>query len=620
MEKIKNYLSSLSRKKIIRYSLISLIIVLLIGGGISLTQKYILPLINNNPSTHILKVIPKESAFVMSFTPSNFLAKMDVEDLLETELGENAEDFIKDEDVDILEDLFEDPSISGIDYLSEVFVFHSYEDAEEHYFCISAGIQNDNKFGEFLKDAFKEMNISIRIKEKDNSIFSFLRKNNYNYFTEDNIGIVWDDDKFIWMVGTTGEDDLEDHMEKLMTLEEDDRITSNDNFNTFYENRQDVSVWISTELFDELEDEIEDNFRYDLRNIERELGMSIQEIIKMCDDNIVTFHINFGDGELICSSDFIPNKDLHDLLTRNNLFDVKFNKEILEFIPNNNIALFSQKINVHSYYELILPSLEELDIYKLENEMRAETGLDIDDILNTFAGSFIANISGFGSIETTIRDYGRYYNDSMYSDYDYYYDEYTYRGGFDYGYYNIDTTITIPLFSVVFDMKDSEFIEEMMELGVKENRDITYSSYDGYYSIDADGMDMFIDFDKTTFIVTNDQDAIDQFNDGGYIKNLSSSSNIGDNISYAYLSLDADKYSNLIKESFGGRIPGEAEIMMDIWDDLFESVEFKQSIDESTGKFLAEFKMSFKDKNQNVLQTIYELIENNSRDIYNIIN
>ena len=63
MEKIKNYLSSLGRKKIIIYSLIT---TLLIGGGIYLTQEY---LINKNPSEHILKVIPKESAFVMSFTP-----------------------------------------------------------------------------------------------------------------------------------------------------------------------------------------------------------------------------------------------------------------------------------------------------------------------------------------------------------------------------------------------------------------------------------------------------------------------------------------------------------------------------------------------------------------------
>jgi hypothetical protein len=73
---------------------------------------------------------------------------------------------IKKRNSDILEDLFEDPSISGIDYLSEVFVFHSYEDAEEHYFCISAGIQNDKKFGEFLEDLSKEAGDKIKIKEE----------------------------------------------------------------------------------------------------------------------------------------------------------------------------------------------------------------------------------------------------------------------------------------------------------------------------------------------------------------------------------------------------------------------------------------------------------------------
>jgi len=595
MEKIKNYLSSLGRKKLIIYSLIT---ALLIGGGIYLTQEY---LINKNPSTHILKIIPKESAFVMSFTPANFLAKMDIEDLMKTELGENAEDFSKKADLGILEDLFEDPSISGIDYLSEVLVFHSYEDAEDHYFCISAGIQNDNKFGEFLEDLSKEEGDKIKIKEEDD----------FYYFTEGPAGIVWDDDKFICMVGTTGEDDLEDHMEKLMTLEEDDRITSNDNFNTFYENRQDVSVWISTELIDEFEDEFEDafedafedDFRYELRYIERELGMSIQDVIKMLDNNIVTFHINFGDGEMVCSSEFIPNSVLKELNAEYNIWDVDFNEKLLKYIPDNNIVLLSQKINVNSYYELIKKYIDASDINNFEREMRNEIGLNIDDILNTFGGSFIANISGFGEVNTTYSDYVEYYDE--------------YWGEWDYKYTTIDTTMTLPLFSVIFNMNDSEFLEAMIELGV-ESRFIT--DLYGYYSFDAEGMDMFIDFDKTTFILTNNQDAIDQFNDNGYINNLSSSSNIGDNISYTYLSLDADKYSRLIEDFFGGRMPREAEMIMDIWKDLFESIEFKQSINESSGTFSAEFKMSFKDKDQNVLHTIYELLEENSGTIYNIIN
>ena len=611
MEKIKNYLSSLGRKKYIIYFLITL----LIGGGIYYMlpdtikreiSEFVSDIFFKNPSTHILKVIPEESAFVMSFTPANFLAKMDIEDLMKTELGENAEDFSKKADLGILEDLFEDPTISGIDYLSEVFVFHSYENAEEHYLCVSAGIQDDGNFGEFLEDISKEAGDKIKIKEEDD----------FNYFTEGGGGIVWDDDKFIFMLGTTGEDDLEDHMEKLMTLEEDDRITSNDNFNNFYEKRQDLSVWISTEMINEFEDEIEDNFGYELRDIERELGMSSKDIINMYDDNIITFHINFANGEIVCSSEFIPNSELKDLNSEYNLWDLDFNEKLLKYIPDNNIAIFIQKINVDAYYKLIKKYIDSDNIDRFEREMRNETGLDIDDIFNTFAGSFIANISGFGSIETTISDYGRYYNDSMYSDYDYYYDEYIYEGGYDWGYYEKDTTMTLPLFSVVFDMKDSYFIEEMIELGIDAGA-IT----DGeYYSFDADGMNMFIDFNKTTFMVTNDQDAINQFNNNGYNKHLSSSNNIVDNISYAYLNLDADKYSHLIEESFGGRMPREVEMMMDIWDDLFESVEFKQSINESSGTFSAEFKMSFKDKDKNILQTIFNLFEDNSREIYNIIN
>ena len=114
-----------------------------------------------------------------------------------------------------------------------------------------------------------------------------------------------------------------------MTLEKDDRITSNESFNTFYEKRQDLSVWISTELIDKFEDEIEDNFRYELRDIERELGMSSEDIINMYDDNIITFHINFGDGEIVCSSEFIPNSALKELNTEYNIWDVDFNEKLL---------------------------------------------------------------------------------------------------------------------------------------------------------------------------------------------------------------------------------------------------------------------------------------------------
>ena len=597
MKTIITYLTSLGKSKLIISSIIT---VLVAGGGV-----YIYQSINSTSSSEeVIKIIPKESAFVMSFSPSNILMKMDIKDLMENKLMKKGKKQLKGIDIDILEDLFDDPTISGLDFLSEIFVFHSFEDAEENYVCVSSGIKDDTKFAEFIKDAFKEAGLKIKIKEEKD----------FSYFVEGIFGIVWDDDKFILIAGTTDEDDLKDHMEKLMTLDKDESITSNENFNAFYENRQDLSVWISTELIDEFEDEIEDAFSYELRDIKRQSGMSSKDIINIYDDNIITFHINFGNGEIVCSSEIIPNSKLKELNTEYNLFDVDFNEKLLKYIPSHNIATVSQKINVDAYYKLISKYLKQDDISDFERTMSKEIGskTKVDDLLNTFAGSFIANISGFGEVNTTTMEYGEYYNDSL--NYNYYAEEY--EGGYEWGYYDEETTITLPLFSVVFDMKDNEFIQKVIELGV-EQTEIT--ELDEYYSFEVEGMDMFIDFDKTTFIVTNDQDAINKFDNSGYDKSLSSSSNIADNITYAYLTLDYDEYSDLIDESFGGRIPDEAEMMMDIWDNLFESVECKQSIDQSTGTFSAEFKMSFKEKDKNILQTIFDVVQDNARNIYDII-
>ena len=170
-------------------------------------------------------------------------------------------------------------------------------------------------------------------------------------------------------------------MEKLMTLEKDDRITSNENFNTFYEKRQDVSIWISTAIISEFEDEIEREFKYDLRDIERELGISSEDIINMYDDNIITFYINFDNGEIVCSSEFIPNSELKELNTEYNLWDGDFNEKLLKYIPDNNIAFLSQKINVDGFYELIKKYIDSDDIYEFERKMEDEIDLDIDNLL-----------------------------------------------------------------------------------------------------------------------------------------------------------------------------------------------------------------------------------------------
>ena len=608
MKKIITYLTSLGKTKLIISSIIT---VLVAGGGLYIYQSTN----STSSSEEIVKVIPKKSAFVMSFSPSNFLKKMDIKDLMENKLMKKGTEQVKGMGIDILESLLDDPSIIGLDFSSEIFVFHSYENKEEHYVCVSSGMKSDTKFTEFIKDAFKITGLKIEIKEE----------NGLSYFAEQNAGIVWDDNKFIIIAGTTDEDDLKKHMKKLMTLDKDEMLTSNESFNTFYEKRQDLSVWTSTELADQFEDEIKEAIDSEFGDIKNELGISTKEIIDMASGNTFTFHINFGNGEIITSSSFTPNSKLRKLNTEYNLFDVDFNKQLLKYIPGDNIAILSQKINVDAYYKLISKYLKADNISDFESEISEVIDFNMNDLLNTFAGSFIANISGFGEVNITngVNDY--VYDD--YGDDDYGYDDYGYDdygdeeyGDEEYGDEEFEleeTTMTLPLFSVLFDMKDNELMQKVIDLALIESTKIT--ELDGHYSLDVEGMDMFIDFDKTTFILTNDQESIDRFNDGGYSKSLSSSSNIVDNISYAYLTLDYDEYSDVLNESFGLSEARETKEIIDIWDNLFESVEFKQSIDESTGTFSAEFKMSFKEKDKNILQTIFDIVQDNARNIYDII-
>tara|TARA_B110000196_G_scaffold160109_1_gene137682 strand:- start:1389 stop:2702 length:1314 start_codon:yes stop_codon:yes gene_type:complete len=321
---------------------------------------------------------------------------------------------------------------------------------------------------------------------------------------------------------------------------------------------------MSTDLLDKFENEFAGDLEENLSQIPG-MTISADEIIELADNNILTFYIDFGDGELICSSSFIPNRHLRELIQTYNIFDIDFNKKTLKYIPEDNIVVLSQTINVDHVYDLIKKYADRSIITKFEDGMDEALGIEIDDVLNTFGGSFVANISSMT----------------------------TKRGE------------PFPLFSFVFDMRDNKLLDKMMRqfgsvAGIKKTST--------YYTFPADGVDFFMDFNNNAFIVTNDKKSIRQFDKGGY-SNHFSSNKITKNISYAYLNLDYNKYSDLIEESSGGSMPKEAEMMMDIWKELFESVEVKQSIGKSSGIFSAEFKLSFKDKNQNILQTAYELVE-----------
>ena len=157
----------------------------------------------------------------------------------------------------------------------------------------------------------------------------------------------------------------------------------------------------------------------------------------------------------------------------------------------------------------------------------------------------------------------------------------------------------------------NRFIDSLLSFGVASGE--VYR--DKYFTFDFEGMNIFVDFNPNTFILTNNQEAIDNFQKNGYQNNVSSTSNIIDNFSYVYLNLDAREYSGFIQDYYAAYTTEELPQWMKIWQELFESIEIKQSNIDSLGAYSAEFKFSFKEKDENILYTLFEIVKENYREI-----
>ena len=111
-----------------------------------------------NKKTDQLKVIPKDAHAVLIIDLPSLIKKGDLKAISETkdfkkwkkELEEESKDD-GDSDIEIINDFKDDPSISGINFLTEAIAF-CYSDEDEFYGCLTFSVDNEEKFIEFIED------------------------------------------------------------------------------------------------------------------------------------------------------------------------------------------------------------------------------------------------------------------------------------------------------------------------------------------------------------------------------------------------------------------------------------------------------------------------------------
>ena len=528
----------------------------------------------------------------------------------------------------IIDELVEDPSLSGINFNNDLFAYLIDEAIDEKFICFSIEINDQEKFSEFIEDILDELEIDYDLEKEKNYTYALIDKE---------VVLGWDEDKAVLLIAENrrSRKNLDFEIEILMELDEKDQISVNKNFNSFYKNKKDISLWFSTDLFED---------SYDFKNIEKQLDFELT-------DNYFSSFLNFEDESISLLTDFSGNRDVQKLLEENDIWDNSFNENLLSYFPEESFATVSFSLNPTACY----------DIFSKEYEYSTGNGLYLKDWFQSINGNAVFSILGFENVEYNYLGWGYGFNEDIAQLLD---RRYTiseagylssenkellnqgktiqtstyngrycinirnildnggsvqtaiennseinwYEGGWDYGKY-IDVTKEeyLPLMSMSFDIQDDKVIRTL----IKNIPDEIIQKRNNYFEFKINNRyPAYFTFNENTVFITNHKKSIKLFEDGGYSsKNLaysSLSSEIKNNNLYSYINLNYEEYPKEIKKEIKNEQSQKVEKLFKTWEDFVKSVEIKK-----VNNTPLEIKFNTNSNGNNSLNNIITIIDNN---------
>jgi len=324
--------------------------------------------------TTTLSKLPKNSIIVAKLSPYNLTSKGNVLNHLDSKVYKR---FIREAKTQnrslakFVNDFLETPTISGIDWEEDLFIFYTDEGRKDKYTGLLFNISDSKKFDDFVEDFLDKSKIESDREEGKNFTYHISFNTKYTEypvigFTE-NIAIVLFP-SFYTSDPKEKDHHLEDYLEELMEQKETRTIyTQNPNFMEFANQEKDLSIWIG---LDNINDE---NFR---NEIEFDL-----------EDCALTFNLSLEKGKVVLESEFHPSEDIWEFQKRNNIFDLKqgIGSDIISKIPSSSFAIFSANLNIQN----LLVYFEEMKDWDNFNKyFEQEAKVSIENLIEDIDGEF----------------------------------------------------------------------------------------------------------------------------------------------------------------------------------------------------------------------------------------
>jgi hypothetical protein len=323
----------------------------------------------NRSGQNIYKVVPSNTAAVVSFSPGKLMEKADAADF------NYMKDIIGDKEFNKF--LFENPGISGIDVkgYSCAFMFGT----DQKYLGVVMPIKNKKVFEKFLDKLGEEYGTEFTKEEAEN----------YTFSKKDNNVLAWNKTLLIHLTRIKGEENapVEEKLKELFSLEAENCILSEKDFKSFLSEQKDLNLWLTSNQISSFSD--------------ANLGML--NMLGSLNNNYAHVFLEFQEGAIVLSSNLLLNPDFKKSFDKFNIIDLNAEKDILKMLPANDLILAGNfRLNPEKAVE-ILKFLNSGDS-KFMEDFEKETGKTPENILKSIQGSFAFSVNGVITTEANGTD------------------------------------------------------------------------------------------------------------------------------------------------------------------------------------------------------------------------
>jgi len=468
------------------------------------------------PSKEIFKYVPETALAVFTVHPGNLIEKGRLQEL----------NFVKEgaSETEIIKKIIEDPESSGIDM--DLYSAFFVNGNDPTYGCIVMPLESKADFEEMITELEHELE----------ETFPRDEHNGYQVIRIDEAVMLYDNSiaLTLFSMDDWGNDNLIPLAANLLSLEREECLLSDKDFNNFIAKQKDINAWFSST---------------NLRGIPGadEMGDAM-DLFGSLKNNYGHVFMEFEKGSMTLTTNLRFNRSMQETIDKFNFLDEDAIKELLTYLPSKDL-FFAGNTNLDPEKIFDLLKLINRDFDRTFDRMATEMDLNGEEIKKAFSGEFALSINGRMEFEGDMEEK--------------------------------DFFEKIPIFVAATRLRNKTLFEKFLNMAENEAEVLDLG---GYYAVNNRGIPVYIMLKGNDMIVSNREEILKDISTNGELADNVTTSDYGSiltrNPICFYLNLDEGSFNKNLEDVLPEEMDDEIAWGMEKFGKQLKSLSFSANLEE----------------------------------------